>query len=507
MKSPLKSVALVALVLFVNSCASTFNGKYQKVNLSTKNRSSQVFVNDEKQTKGQTPTIRLPRNGRVQQLRIETEGYKDIYMVAGQTKKSPLVFVSLVPLIYPILLDNGVKSYDYKKNQTVDQVLIPIPEKSEDEKFLFVEKTTFNIAEQDLKFTKIALRSYKKNKKSKFQEIQSNTEEIAFDNSIFTQSLNNILLDYGYSDSTNTIFKSKTSSAYLNASIKKMDLQHVVSGSFNYLDFYKVVVDIEWELLDFYGQSVYGKEFQSSSGDFSAHFYGEELGKVAIEDAIATSFLNFVNDPEVKQRLKKDSKSSSPQFEQITLAKGKIVEGLDEAIQSTVTVEVKDGHGSGFLVSRDGYLLTNFHVVARSKDDITVITNDSKRLKARLVRHNEDLDLALIKVDAVFEKHFELPTTPNYRTGQDVFVVGTPQSVELGQTITKGIISGYRDREKVKLIQTDASINGGNSGGPLISTEGILIGIVNAKFSGVGVEGIGFAIPALSVMDALSIKQ
>lgn len=507
MKSPQKSVALLALVLFINSCASTFNSKYQKVNLSTHNRSSQVFVNDEKQTNGQTPVIKLPRNGRVQQLRIETEGYKDIYMVAGQSKKSPFVLVSLVPFIWPMLLDNGVKSYDYKKNQAVDQVLIPIPEKSEDEKFLFVEKTTFNIAEQDLRFSKIALRSYKKNKKSKFQKIESNTDEIAFDNSIFTESLNNILLNYGYSDSTTTIFKSKTSTAYLSASIEKMDLQHVFSGSFNFMDFYKVVVNIEWELLDFYGQSLYRKEFQSSSGDFSSHFYGEELGKVAIEDAIATSFLNFINDPEVKERLKKDSKHVSPQYEQITLVKGEVVESLDEAIQSTVTVEVRDGHGSGLKVSRDGYLVTNFHVVAQSKDDITVITNDNKRLKARLVRQNEDLDLALIKVDALFEKHFEIPTTQNYRTGQDVFVVGTPQTIELGQTITKGIISGYRESEKAKLIQTDASINGGNSGGPLISTEGILIGIVNAKFSGIGVEGIGFAIPALSILDALSIKQ
>jgi len=145
-------------------------------------------------------------------------------------------------------------------------------------------------------------------------------------------------------------------------------------------------------------------------------------------------------------------------------------------------------------------------VVANSKDDITVITRDNKEYKATIVRQNEQLDLALIKIDAEFEKHFRIKDEKNYSTGENVFIVGTPKSIELGQTLTKGIISGYREKEGIKLIQTDASINGGNSGGPMINKEGELIGVVNAKFSGIGIEGIGFAIPATLIGNSLFIN-
>ncbi|MDQ5929263.1 MAG: serine protease Do, partial [Bacteroidota bacterium] len=103
-------------------------------------------------------------------------------------------------------------------------------------------------------------------------------------------------------------------------------------------------------------------------------------------------------------------------------------------------------------------------------------------------------------------KHFEISKENTVNSGDDIFVIGTPKTIELGQTISKGIISGYRENEGIKLLQTDASINGGNSGGPMITKAGKLIGIVNAKFSGIGIEGIGFAIPAEFLISSLNIK-
>ena len=176
-------------------------------------------------------------------------------------------------------------------------------------------------------------------------------------------------------------------------------------------------------------------------------------------------------------------------------------------MSATVTIKTKDGHGSGCVVSKDGYVVTNFHVISNN-DKLTVIDKNGKEYDAKLIRKNENLDLALIKVSqGDFEFSYHLPEVKNYSVGDDIFVIGTPKSIELGQTLTKGIISGTRKFDENEFIQTDASVNGGNSGGAMTKKNGELIGIVNAKVSGFGVEGIGFSIPAEFIKSGLFIQN
>ncbi len=505
-----KILFLLSIMIMMNSCASILNGKSQKVNVSTKNSKSEVFVNGEKQGKGKNVTSKLDRDKHVKQIKIITEGYKDQYVVHYQNQKSPLYIMSWVPfgvLLYPPFYDIGPKSYNYKKDVAVKEKLIPIVEKTEDQKYLFVKNTEFDIDEKALKVRKIKHRSLKKNKKNKFKEIDSNLEEINFDNSIFTESLNNILLKYKYTDSTNTIFKNKTNSAYLSAKISKLDIQLVYqTAARRSMRFLQAEVKVAWDFLDVYGQSVYKKEYTAKSGEFSIDYNKEATALLAVDDAIASSFLSFISNKKVIEHLEKNNIAVQEKLPTITLSKGASINDLDTAVNATVTVKVKEGHGSGFKISSDGYLLTNFHVVANSKDDITILTKDNKEYKATLIRQSENLDLALLKVDANFDSHFTLPAAKSYKTGDDIFIIGTPKTIELGQTLSKGIISGDRENEGVKLIQTDASVNGGNSGGPMIDKNGKLIGVVNAKLSGLGIEGLGFAIPGELISDALFLN-
>lgn len=506
-----KSISLLLVLAIFNSCASILNGKQQKVTVTTKSSASKVYVNNLEQGNGKQVITKMNRDRDVQQLRIETEGFKDQYAVNYQSKKSLLHIISWVPFgifyLMPPLFDTGAKSFDYNKDLVLTENLIPIRNKADDEKFLFVKNTGFNLDKKDLKFTEIKYKNYKKNKKDKFKEVDSNIEDINFDNTIFTESLNNILIDYKYTDTVNTIFKSKTNSAYVSANITKLDLQRIYDTEANtVMSFIKAEVEIEWSFLDVYGQKIYSKTITSKSGDFSYDYYQESVGIMVVDDAISASFLTFINEDEVRENMKINGEKTIPELETIVLSKGENISNLSDAINATATIKVEDGHGSGFVVSNDGYLLTNFHVVANSKDDITVITKDKKEYKAILVRQNEELDLALIKVEGDFKKHFQISNAKNYAMGDDIYVVGTPESVELGQTISKGIISGDRENDGIKLIQTDASINSGNSGGPLISKQGDLIGVVNAKFSGFGVEGIGFAIPANTINTALFVN-
>jgi len=168
------------------------------------------------------------------------------------------------------------------------------------------------------------------------------------------------------------------------------------------------------------------------------------------------------------------------------------------------------GLGSGVVVSTDGYIITNHHVVAEA-DEITVTLADGKtELKAKKVGSDEGSDVAVIKVEAKDLKSIAFADSDQIKVGDIVLAIGNPFA--LRQTVTKGIISAVgRNQTGISefgnFIQTDASINPGNSGGALVDTLGRLVGINSAIFSRTGgAMGIGFAIPsnqARSVMESL----
>lgn len=504
------TILSLVLVLTLNSCASILNGKVQTVQVRTKDKKSVVYVNDKKQGKGRSVNAKMTRDAYMKQIRIETEGYKDQYIIHYQNQKSPLYIMSWVPfavLFYPPFMDYGPKSFNYVKTVGVKEKLIPISERQDDEKYLFVKNTAFDISEEDFKVRKIAHRNLKKGKLNKFKDVTTNDEDVEFDNSIFTDALNGVLVDYKYMDTTNTIFKSKNNSAYLSATVKALDLQHVYQvAARKYMAFVKSEVEIEWEMQDIYGQTKYKKKYKSKSGEFAYHVYEEGALLMSIKDAIEASFMQFIDEKKNKQFLKKSFDDETPVLDDIVLNKGAKATTIADAMNATVTIKSGNQHGSGFAVSSDGYIVTNFHVVAGVEDDLTVIDKSGAEFKAKMVRKNELLDLALVKVEREFASHYYLPSTQQYTVGQDIFVIGTPKTIELGQSLTKGIISGDREKGDIKYIQTDASINGGNSGGPLTSKDGQLLGVVNAKLSGLGVEGLGFAVPAERVATGLFLK-
>jgi hypothetical protein len=174
---------------------------------------------------------------------------------------------------------------------------------------------------------------------------------------------------------------------------------------------------------------------------------------------------------------------------------------------SIVTIKTKDGHGSGCLISSDGYIVTNHHVAGAGKDSIEVLLNNGEKYDAKLIRSDFVYDLALLKIESGFPFCAVEPSqSPMSKLGDKVTVIGTPADPSLGQTVTRGIVSGYRDAFGRKLIQTDAHINPGNSGGALFNDKGELIGIVSSKAAGGVVEGVGFAIPAHYIYERLRLE-
>lgn len=174
-------------------------------------------------------------------------------------------------------------------------------------------------------------------------------------------------------------------------------------------------------------------------------------------------------------------------------------------VKAVVTVEMKEGHGSGFLITNDGYLLTNAHVVG-DEAMATVRFEQGFSLEGRVVKVNRDFDLALIKVPGNDLAALTLGDDTKLMLGEELFAVGTPLDERLGQSISRGIMSGRRDIDGRKYLQTDVSINPGNSGGPLIDEEGRVVGIATMKVRAPGVEGIGFGVPITTALEMLNIQ-
>jgi len=170
------------------------------------------------------------------------------------------------------------------------------------------------------------------------------------------------------------------------------------------------------------------------------------------------------------------------------------------------------GLGSGVIISTDGYIITNNHVVEEA-DELKVLLNDDREFTAKVIGTDPKTDIAVIKIEAVDLPAAVLADSAKLRVGDVVFAIGNPLGV--GQTVTMGIVSATNRRVRIleevagyeDFIQTDAAINQGNSGGALIDARGRLIGINSAIISNSqGNIGIGFAIPinlASSIMNSL----
>lgn len=159
---------------------------------------------------------------------------------------------------------------------------------------------------------------------------------------------------------------------------------------------------------------------------------------------------------------------------------------------------VTSGAGSGVIISKDGYIVTNNHVIDDA-EEIKVTLKSGKEYTAKLVGTDEKTDIAVLKIDAKDLTPATFGDSSALAAGETIVVVGNPLG-SLGGSVTSGIISATDreieiDKQTMNLIQIDAAVNPGNSGGALFNLNGELVGIVNAKYSSEEVEGLGFAIP------------
>ncbi len=170
----------------------------------------------------------------------------------------------------------------------------------------------------------------------------------------------------------------------------------------------------------------------------------------------------------------------------------------DDYLNAVVVIRSGSGTGSGFLVSRDGKIITNAHVVD-GEDSVSVKTRNGKVLMGSVISCDENRDLALVQIKGNDFTCLTLDDGTNAGAGNDVIAIGTPEG--LSWSLSRGIVSARRKSEGVAYIQTDAPINHGNSGGPLIDLKsGMVVGINTFGFQKDTTEGLGFAVQSTEAL-------
>jgi len=174
---------------------------------------------------------------------------------------------------------------------------------------------------------------------------------------------------------------------------------------------------------------------------------------------------------------------------------------IEDAVKSVVTIRTDVGQGTGFIITDDGYIVTNAHVLGGGSI-IHAIDYEQNTIQASFIGYNSNLDIALLKITGEHEE-LKLADSDDVQIGEKVIAIGNPLGLQF--SVSQGIVSGVHREGPSRLeayIQTDAALNPGNSGGPLINTDGRVIGINNFKI-GSG-ESLGFALESNYIEDAVN---
>ena len=235
--------------------------------------------------------------------------------------------------------------------------------------------------------------------------------------------------------------------------------------------------------------------------------HNEVSNRITELQADTSSKLNELTEALIQQNVELNTLGAQlgtidEQFSELKASVGSDFSGIvEDSIRSVVTIRTNVGQGTGFIIDESGYIVTNAHVLSGGKI-IYAITFEQETIEAAFIGYDPELDIALIKIEGSYDK-LELGNSDNVQVGEKVIAIGNPLGLQF--SVSEGIISGVHRRgangENI-YIQTDAALNPGNSGGPLINKQGEVIGINNFKIG--GGESLGFALESNYIEDAIN---
>ncbi len=512
---------IISSVLFT-SCATIFTRAESSVSVRSNPEDATVYK-DSTEIGTTSLHYQLDR-GESHVLRVEKDGYMPEYICfyTNQANKGALFNALNLGWFYNFDIRHGEGAKWADAAQEVE--LYKKPDSVSNTQSVYFNKLKFDIPDEDTLF---AMRMEGKvmdlytwgTEEDEEEEVSEAIEEYEGpmkwrndDDNEFAATVNDVLREYGYNvpeENDDNMFTISNVDYFLSGKISRMysDMDMIFSFSEGNPVSLRLHMDIEWVLtnalqdtVEIYPVSIERVYWMKPGTHFTKEYdiSYDHLQKAVYEMLNQPSFVENVSTELDKSIM--NTKYDEP----LALLKGMPADQLSDAVKSVVTITTGEGHGSGCIVSTDGYILTNYHVI-HGADSLEVrLANDSV-FPADVVRTSEAFDLALVKIEESDLPGFVLDSTRISSYGQDVYSIGTGVDVALGQTLSKGIISGKRQIGPSEYLQTDVSINPGSSGGALVNADGQLLGIVSAKMMGVGIEGVGFAIPVKTVIKSLNL--
>jgi S1-C subfamily serine protease len=547
MRKVIRNVGLLILTATLTGCATMLIPGKQSVQVSSKNPETTVYVNNEKTTKGKkVEKVKAPRGGT--QVVLTTPDYKDQYIVMNPPKgKRAGAFYPLLALDVPasaacmlyfsphipwVMDFSAPGNTSYEKVQSFTPTL-PYKKRAENDKYIDLNGVKYDIKdiEKDIvpinvtyssdmnatiakaeakKQKQMDKKESKQQKKNKGKEKFTDKSKIEGWDGNISSNTYKTLKKMGYVDTVG-VFSELNNTVRVEGQVKNLKYYNI-TGLIN--GYKKAKVEILWYIEDLYGQKIDSTKISAFSGDFDNAYLREhkdEAVYTVVKDAIENNFMEFQTSAAFGKYAKIET-GISITGELLTLPRPtSTVKNLQDAGDASVIVKRKNGgHGSGFAITNDGYILTNYHVIAGKKvgkpEEVTVVLPTELELPATVVRFNEKTDLALLKIDRKMEKAFLLTADKKYKRHDDCYTIGAPKSIELGQSLSSGLISNERETKEKMYMQLNMSVSPGNSGGPIFDREGNLHGVIVSKLVGQHTEGVCFAVPSHLSGDYLNIK-
>jgi len=265
---------------------------------------------------------------------------------------------------------------------------------------------------------------------------------------------------------------------------------------------------IEWQLYDVYQTKVVYSATTNGYGKQSG------VGSACIQEAFRAALDNLLADSKfvaaVRKGARKDWDQTTDDLVPIAItscvSESPIVlpDNMQTVLRAVLTIQAGGSIGSGVIISSDGWAIAAGHVVS-GLSEVAVRTQSGLELTAAVVRVDSQQDVALIRLPGRGHPCLPVAMGDERKIGTDLFAVGAPTGEGLAFSVAKGIVSGLREWQGKHYIQTDAALNPGNSGGPLLSPEGMIVGIVSWKIVAPGFEGLAFGVPIQALSDRLRI--
>ncbi|MFO7878567.1 MAG: trypsin-like peptidase domain-containing protein [Bacteroidota bacterium] len=505
----MKNIIYIAIVtLIFSSCASMFPGGPTKIKLDSKPSGATVYAKGEE--KGKTPLTVDQERSKTVVYDFQKDGYLNEEVCIYADERNNWIYLNALNLYFGSNLDALSNKSGLITEAFVAPELTKIPKGVDSTQPAYFYALYWPLEDGDtiaiscIDGIRYGESIYEERKSSGSSSGSSKTEEK--DTLDIEYEINRLMSETGITVPGEVIDKDESYLFHPDYSYKIIARIKDLRLHENYLPAHsrpaphenRMVADIQWAVINSPGDTVFQKVYNTE------HTFYSTYEEIQLYRLVKRAYLQMLGDDEFRDAIQAPVEYG---FDDPLVLNRPVSEkdGPDRVAKSVYAVKADDERGTAIAISAEGHLLTSYNLTTYN-DTITVMV-DGEKYEAEILRKHAKADLCLLKIDADNLSAIPFDGYGNdLTTGMDIYAVAMGGTDDFGVSLTQGIISSMRRSGPFEIIQTDVSINYGNNGGALITKDGQLIGVINAKISAAGIEGIGFGAPAYIIGESLGIE-